>query len=474
MNDLYLEIYHRLPGAARSIAASLHGYHLRYWRYGVETEKLVEAALEREHWSRKQWTVYVENRLHHVLRRAATLVPYYREYWSVRRLRGGKCSWEDLESWPILDKETVRENPTAFVADDCNIRGMYSEHTSGTTGTPLRIWSSKKTIRHWYALMEARWRYWNGVSRRDHWAIAGGQLVTPVDQSCPPFWVWNAGLKQLYMSSYHLAPDLIPHYLDALQHYSVKYLWGYSSSLHALAEQALYRNKHLKMKVVIANAEPLFRHQREVISKAFNCRVRETYGMAEMVAAASECESNQLHIWPEVGFLETLNPETGCSSSGGGDLVCTSLLNDDMPLIRYRVGDVGSLASSDAVCSCERSLPLMSSIEGRADDLLYTADGRLFGRLDPVFKADIPIRSAQIIQEGLDRIRVRYVPAENFSRDAAESIVHQIKARMGTVCVILERVEDIPRQANGKFRPVICNLSPEQIRTVRTEKAWSS
>ena len=171
MNDLYLQIYHRLPGGARSIAASLRGYHLRYWRYGRETEKLVEAALEREHWSKKQWTAYVENRLHHVLRRAATRVPYYRDYWSVRRLRGGKFSWEDLESWPILDKETVRKNSTAFVADDCNIRGMYSEHTSGTTGTPLHIWSSKKTVRHWYALMEARWRCWNGISRRDHWAI---------------------------------------------------------------------------------------------------------------------------------------------------------------------------------------------------------------------------------------------------------------------------------------------------------------
>ena len=29
-------------------------------------------------------------------------------------------------------------------------------------------------------------------------------------QRRPPFWVWNAGLKQLYMSSFHLAPDLSP------------------------------------------------------------------------------------------------------------------------------------------------------------------------------------------------------------------------------------------------------------------------
>jgi len=36
-----------------------------------------------------------------------------------------------------------------------------------------------------------------------------------------PFWVWNAALNQLYMSSYYLAPDLIPYYFDALKRYRI-------------------------------------------------------------------------------------------------------------------------------------------------------------------------------------------------------------------------------------------------------------
>ena len=35
--------------------------------------------------------------------------------------------------------------------------------------------------------------------------VLGGQLVAPVTQTKPPFWVWNAGLNQLYLSSYHLS-----------------------------------------------------------------------------------------------------------------------------------------------------------------------------------------------------------------------------------------------------------------------------
>ena len=55
------------------------------------------------------------------------------------------------------------------------------------------------------------------------------------------------------------------------------------------------------MTVAITNAEPVFDYQRWAIAEAFQCPVRETYGMAEIVAAASECTAGKLHLWPEVG-----------------------------------------------------------------------------------------------------------------------------------------------------------------------------
>ena len=236
MTDTLLKAYHGLPAPLRSVAASLRGLYLSYWRYGSETERLVEEALDRESWTPGRWKAWHEERLAYVLHRAATRVPYYREQWAARRRRGDRASWEYLENWPILEKNSVRDNPSAFVADDCNLRLMFREDTSGTTGKSLSVWWSMETVRKWYALSEARIRYWNGVSRHNRWAMIGGQLVTPVSQRHPPFWVWNKGLNQLYMSSYHLAPDLIGSYLDAMSRYRVTYLYGYTSSLYALAQ----------------------------------------------------------------------------------------------------------------------------------------------------------------------------------------------------------------------------------------------
>jgi phenylacetate-CoA ligase len=424
---------------------------------------LVQEALEHEHWSTSRWKAWQQERLAFVLNRAATCVPYYREHWSARRTKGDHRSWEYLENWPILEKEAVRRNAAGFVADDCNVKRMFHEHTSGTSGKPLDLWWSRDTVRRWYALFEARCRRWYGVSRYDRWAILGGQLVVPVGQRHEPFWVWNAALNQLYMSSYHLAPQFIGKYLDALRSHRIRYIFGYPSSLYAIAQEILLsRFEKLPMAVVVTNAEPIAHYQRETIAQAFQCSVRETYGMAEIVATASECAAGRLHLWPEVGSVELLE-ENEPIEQGPGDLVCTGLFNSDMPLIRYRVGDRATLGFADSPCSCGRAFQNIENIEGRIDDVLQTTDGRRIGRLDPIFKGGLAVREAQIIQETLSRVRLRYVPTPEYSGDTAKLMIERVRERMGDVQVILQEMKTIPRQANGKFRSVICLLPHRRI-----------
>ncbi|KXK49310.1 MAG: CapK protein [Chloroflexi bacterium OLB13] len=464
MSSTALYLYHRLPPPLKNLVATAKGYQLKRWRFGPESERLVVTALKRDCWSEAQWHSYREDRLARVLNRAATQVPFYREQWLQRRRHGDNSSWESLENWPILEKEEVRRNPMAFVADDADIRAMYHEHTSGTTGTSLSLWWSKRVVREWYALFEARWRKWYGVDRSMNWAILGGQLVTPVSQRKPPYWVWNGALKQLYMSSYHLSADRIQDYLDALDRYEIEYIYCYTSSAYALALGAKKSSRPARrLKVVVTNAEPVFKYQRELISDVFDCPVRETYGMSEIVTAAGECNHGRLHLWPEVGITEVACNNKFLEPGVTGDLICTGLLNEDMPLIRYRVGDRGSLEISDETCACGRTLPVLEQIEGRIDDVLYTVDGRVIGRLDPVFKADLPVQEAQIVQERLDLIRVRYVPGAGFTEADRHSIAARLRDRMGNVKIEFDELPEVPRTAAGKFRAVINNMSAEEL-----------
>jgi phenylacetate-CoA ligase len=147
------------------------------------------------------------------------------------------------------------------------------------------------------------------------------------------------------------------------------------------------------------------------------------------------------------------------------EFICTGLVNLDMPLIRYRVGDSGTLSNEN--CDCGRTLPLMGKIEGRNDDLLYTVEGRRVGRLDPVFKDCQGFAEAQIIQRSLREINVKYVQTAAFERDVEKKIAERIRDRMGDVHVTFEPVSEIPRTAAGKFRAVVCAL-PRDVRDTFT------
>jgi phenylacetate-CoA ligase len=146
----------------------------------------------------------------------------------------------------------------------------------------------------------------------------------------------------------------------------VVYLLGYSSTLYWLALEAIRAGGAPQMKVVVTNAEPLFDYQRDAIARAFRCPVVQTYGQAELGSAMSECVHQRLHIWPEVGYIELLDPQGQPVAPGQpGRLISTSLLNDSMPLVRYDVLDWAQLPAAAEPCPCGRGLPPAGKVLGR-------------------------------------------------------------------------------------------------------------
>lgn len=462
-----LAAYQRLPYPLRVAVASARGWQLRRWRTSPDTERLIAEALERDSWTPERWGSWRSDRLPRWLDHAARNVPYYREHWRRRRLRGDRSSWEELAHWPILAKAEVRARRAEFRSDDARSGALQELHTSGTTGSPLHLWRSREASVAWYALFAARVHRWNGVTPKDRWAVIGGQLVASVRRTRPPFWVWNAAMGQLYLSSYHLSAANVPSYLEAMRRHGVRCLEGYPSAMYALAAAALRAGLDAPpLRLAVSNAEPLFDRQREAIAEAFRSPVRNTYGMAEIAAGASECERGSLHLWPDAGVLELIETGSDTPVRPGqvGRIVATGLLNRAMPLVRYEVGDLGAAAPDDRPCECGRLLPVLHSVEGRSDDVVVTPDGRRIGRLDPVFKGELPILEAQIIQETEGRLRVRFVPAAEFGREHGELIVRRLRERVGDLDVVLEPVDAIRRSANGKFRAVVSLLSRDEER----------
>jgi phenylacetate-CoA ligase len=450
-------LYARLPAPLQTAAVWWRGWTLQRRRYRGIFRETVEEARRHETLPAAGLAAMQLGELRDMLRHAIERVPHYRDATgragpSMADLR----SLDDLRRWPILEKDRVRESASRFLSDGLRPSDLIRIETSGTTGTPLLTFRDLEAERLWFAYFERRIRNWAGVTHRDRWAMLGGRVIVPVTRRRPPFWKYNPFMRQLYMSSYHLAPEFLDRYLEALRAYRPVYLYGYASSCEALARHVLDRGAtDLRFRVVLTSSETLFEHQRRIIERAFGCPVRDSYGSAEMVALATECEAGALHVSPEVGIVEVLRDGEPVRKGETGELVCTGLLNRAMPLIRYRTGDAA--VQGAGACRCGRALPILRRIEGRVDDLLWTRDGRAIGRLDPVFKGVENVVEAQIVQERVDGIRVRLVPAAGYRDEDGRRIAANLTERMGEVHVVVEIVPRIER-VNGKFRAVICLL----------------
>lgn len=371
-------------------------------------------------------------------------VPFYREL---------NLSPERLEDWPILDKKTVAAAPEKFLSDEFDPRTLMSLHTSGTTGTPLRV---RFTEAYHQTEMAFRWRHkaWAGVPYLSSSAYISGHPVVPISQAEPPFWRIDRVEKRMLCSSYHLAPRNLPSYIEALARYSPDLVHGYPSSLYVVARFILAGTaQSVRPKAVFSASETLLDFQRAAIEQAFGARLYNWYGNSEMTCNIVQCAAGNLHYRTDYGVLELL---------ADGTMICTGLHNRAMPFIRYRIGDQAIMGKG--TCPCGLQFPIVERIEGRIEDYVRTPDGRFVGRLDHVFKDVNCVREAQILQEQIDEVVLRVVRAEGYDAHEEQIILTEIRQRLGSgMRIRFDYVDSIERTASGKFRFIVSRLPAEQL-----------
>lgn len=459
-----VSLYQRLPSALWPLAASFQAARLKRRRYGKLYRRALPGIRARLTWSVSQWQAFQHVQLLELMQYARREVAAYGQCpKSTAGARSDPTAF--LRDWPLIDMEEFRRHSSDYVARTVRTRGLICLHTSGSSGTPKKIYRDDRAEQLHYAYTEARWRNTAGVRLGDRWVMIGGQLVVPVDRRKPPFAVAAYPMGQLYASSYHLQSDFAEAYLDALERWHPVYLWGYASSLDALAGFALKAGRRMRLKCAISNAEPLYAHVREKVSTAFDCGVKDTYGTTEGVVLGFECDHGRMHVSPDYGVLEILSEDgKQCRPGELGKVVATGLTNRAMPMIRYPIGDMAAW-SEEQQCHCGCTFPILQKVEGRCDDLIELPDGRVVGRLDPVFKVGIPLREAQIIQKQDSSLELVLVPDVSSLCDGdvtawrqkyEDQLLKELRDRVGTDLEIRTRyVTAIPRLANGKFRTVV-------------------
>ena len=344
-------------------------------------------------------------------------VPLYRNRLpSLRNLSAGACDRQGFARWPLVTKRELREDfPRNFLSSDEVLESLLArelvelEHTSGTSEerTPVLF------RRGWWDEQEKCVLRLNGFIARvleKHPESRRATMTTPVcnGRSCPTAWrsqaqrtfgrtlFVNLARIPFLLTDAELArmaaeiADWSPQFLD------VDPVHGARFALYC-EERGL---RFPSLQFVLCSYEFVSVVHRRVLERVFGVPVFNLYGSTETGHLLMEDERGDLKPSHENAFLEVLEPD----ERNLGELVVTTLTNDLMPLVRYRIGDLVE----------RRNLQHAATyvVHGRSRDALRRRDGRLVTTwdVDQCFAGVAGVAHYQFRQWANGNCSLRFVP----------------------------------------------------------------
>jgi len=458
---MFQKIYTNSPVFIQNAIISMYGYYWKNRRFGGCFNKKLDDFNGRVNYTKNEWDNFQLKELRRLLIHAFTSVPFYEELYtkhgfSIKDFELFKI--EDLKKLPYLEKDDLRKFGTSTLLSNKRKRGNFY-NSSGSTGTPTKIFFSKEFHQTWSALYESRVRTWAGVNYKMPRAMIGGRRIILDPLSKPPFHRYNMAENQAYFSAYHISERAVDDYLEGLIKSKSKYLVGYAMSIHILSNMIVKKNlKAPKLKAVLTSSEKLTDTMRRNIENVFNCKVFDAYSGVEACGLISENSYGELLFSPDSGIMEVLDDKGMPVENGmSGEVIATGFLNYDQPLIRYRIGDCVKLSrNQNSISGIE--MPIIEEIEGRIEDVVIGSDGQEMVRFHGVFIGIDSIIMAQLIQKSLKLIIIKLVVENSYSTENELEMVKRIKSQLGDVEIRFKYVDKIEKDKNGKYKAVISKL----------------
>ena len=411
-------------------------------------------------WDRERLHAERDRLLAKVIHGAYSSVPFYRALMDDAGVRPQDIRKPaDLTRLPIVTKDMLR---AGYPQRDVRPTGYktYEVHTSGSTGKNFAVVEDTQT-RGWYLASFMLSLEWSG------WQIGEPHMQTGMTlHRNLPRRMKDRMLRSTYISAFDLDDAHVDRALDLLDQKQIEHLWGYAASLYYFALRAQARGWNRPLRSTVTWGDNLYPHFRQAIESAFGTTVLDTYGIGEGIQVSAQCGcGGTYHVHTLDAIVEYLDDDGNPVPPGEpANLILTRLHAGPMPLIRYRVGDMG-IRGDQTPCPCGRGFDRMKAILGRDTDVVVTPSGnRLIVEFFNGIVDDIPeIDSFQVIQETVDSVHVKLVPAEGYSKRTEKELVDaMLRSGADGLSIDIESVPEIV-PIGGKRRYVISKLSPSSI-----------
>lgn len=418
------------------------------------------AELEESQWWPEEKLAEVQMRkLSVLLEHAYRFVPEQRRRFDEAGLTPSDIqSPSDLTKLPIMTKDSIRKDWEGFRSTN-QLERFTGDHTSGSTGHPLRYIKSRSSLAIFRAA-QLRGFAWYGVSQGDPSIRFMGTRVDSGGRVKERVKDWIQNRRRMY--AYDLTTERMERALKEFMAFNPRFMYGYPSLLyplaHHLSETRPGQNAFPELRLVVSTSECLFPHRRKAIEEAFRCPVANEYGAMELGIIGFECPEGGLHISSDLFIVESLRGEKSSPDGKAGEIVVTDLTNLAMPFIRYKLGDIGYPTRER--CKCGRTLPLLKDLEGAVFGILRTPDGEIVSGIVLYYLAEELIlkhRSAmtqlRFVQKDLESLDVLVARGAEFNDSVLVEVEGRLREYLGQkIRFNYEVVDEIPKLLSGKLR----------------------
>ena len=407
-------------------------------------------------WNREQKTEWMLERLRSTVRSAYEETVFYRERFD----REGFDPYSDFDfaefsRLPVLTRAEVHEAGRKLLSAAVPEDQMRKDSTGGSTGAPTEIWLGPNE-RGWRDSGMERFFEILGVPEGSRTALFWGHHLDPkaTDSLRDRYQAFVSNVR--WFDCFRLSPEVLDEYHHELEQFRPACIIAYASALGHLAEHILNKNykPNYPTRCLITGGEKLWSRHRDLIEKAFGRTVHERYGSRD-----AGCVGVQLEPAKGLDFTidwanNLLEPELPEPES---PILITKLQADVMPMIRYRIEDVGRFPAGSKPGHPTFVLP---EVVGRSLDGISLPDGGWIHGIEfPHLFKDYPVREFMLLQRRDYSVELQVVPQKEFDERSLAKIQEILTANLPGLPIKIELKESVVRTKSNKWRPVISEVN---------------
>ncbi len=421
-----------------------------------------EEVARTERLSPEQLARYCQNRLGEMCDFARRNAPYYRKRLAPLFAKGefDFSRWRDV---PVLSRDLARTryHELRAIRVPPNSGDTEEEHTSGSTGLPLRflVIGAQAAAAQVFSNRAYDWWGMDGTKNFGSIHVFIGKDHQMLAEQGAQGWRYDAMVGMNYGCPLHWSTDFM---LDWLARKNIRYLSTRPAMVEMLAEAVVKKGIKLKLDALLTVGGPVTQEMRDLALEVFGLPIRDTYGSTECGNMAVDCpQCGLLHINEEGALIEVVRDDgEPCGPDEMGRLLITPFFNYAMPLVRYDTGDFAALAAGPNPCG--RPHRSLRRVLGRETEAFIRRDGsRFFPRASAkLCYKYIAFEQMQFVQTEYETVELRYIKTPGDDRLDLPALEHHLHQEFGPEFAIkLVPVAEIPRGPRAKFLYHLCEVT---------------